>query len=892
MTAERGEKPTPPKNAEALIRQYESGERDFCGVVLSGATLIQVDLCDVILKEADLREAKLIVANLGRSDLRDIDLRYANLIGAELTKVDLRGGDLRGANLIEADFYQADLRGVDFRGANLTSANLEQARVDSSTIWSGISWDADTKFPSGFYPTDLNRHETYKPYPVELVDALDQLTLDRYAVEKEKRPIGQALKDKIRNTTQKLNAIRPAQAGDVVANAELIDVIGSGDFGDVWEARDLTTQKKVAVKIFHASKMALSLTLHYFRRGVEAMEKLTRVSGRPESVIALQEVEPSRLAFSMPLIPKTDLRKQIKNWSLEQKLMFFRNVCEAVKFAHANRILHRDIKPENILVTDELKPILTDFDICDLLFKKTLSTQSKGSMVYASPEQLLGSNQREFSTDIYSLGRILHFLLLEKDPSFLHEKTPELSELWDQPEGLVRLIRKCTLFERGDRYQSVDELLLDLKEYERDPKTANIGIEHPTVSRGSTLLGQIKRHPMALGAGATIIAALIGFAGLIIAAKIQSNDKPATGSGQTDVPVGIPSGSSDQKAHAPFSFAVLGDSRDHNPSGVNISTVKKILDHVEVQKEVSLVVYTGDMVNGAANADDMAIQLEHWKNLIKPYQNRGMEFLVTAGNHEIDDGTAREFEPGRLGHPTPEALAHQQAMKAAFPNLPSNGPANGGFTYWRRIGDILFVMLDSFRPGYFNTVDIAWLKEVLSRKAADPRPAHIFVATHSPAFPSGGHVMNSLPNYSLDRKELAQQMVPTWPWQPGKGGPRDVDVDWRSKRDALWQVLGEADVTAFLAGHEHNLSVQRIAGVWHLVSGAMTKKLYPENRVPLGLYGGHPHSPRAGHTYWSGGDRIWGYMLITTSVPVASARIFGWTKSDPEIRLIKTVELY
>jgi hypothetical protein len=347
-----------------------------------------------------------------------------------------------------------------------------------------------------------------------------------------------------------------------------------------------------------------------------------------------------------------------------------------------------------------------------------------------------------------------------------------------------------------------------------------------------------------------------------------------------------------------FSFAVMGDSRGGAASvgadgsgGIHSHALKKALDHLVTQGRADLVVFTGDMVQGATTSERLVEQLADWNAMVAPYQERGIRFLTTAGNHEIDDGTKRELEPARLGQPTAEALANQHALLAAFPDQPRNGPAAGGLTFWTRVyrGELLLVFLDSFRPGQFNTVDTAWLRQILSGPAVEPPPAHVFVVTHSPAFPTGGHVADSLPNYNLDRQQIADAGLDPWPWEPGRGGPRDVDVDYRTRRDTLWSALVEHRVTALLAGHEHNLSRQRVGGVWQLVSGGLANHLYAQNTVPLSLYGGAPQNPRAGDTIEV--LQVYGYYLITVAGARARAEAFGWTEPDDPVRLLDSFDL-
>ncbi len=92
---------------------YES-EKETLKEAVVDANLRDADLYDADLRGANLRGADLYGANLRRADLYGADLR-----GADLRRADLYGADLRGADLRDADLYDADLRGADLRGADL-----------------------------------------------------------------------------------------------------------------------------------------------------------------------------------------------------------------------------------------------------------------------------------------------------------------------------------------------------------------------------------------------------------------------------------------------------------------------------------------------------------------------------------------------------------------------------------------------------------------------------------------------------------------------------------------------------------------------------------------------------------------------------------------------------
>ena len=117
-----------------------------------------------------------------------------------------------------------------------------------------------------------------------------------------------------------------------------------------------------------------------------------------------------------------------KELSVPQRLALFKNVCEAVQFAHQNFVVHRDLKPDNILVAEDGTPRLLDFGTAKLLSPslakpgRELTREGFQSFTpqYASPEQVLG-NPITTASDTYSLGVLLYRLVTGSLPYELKE---------------------------------------------------------------------------------------------------------------------------------------------------------------------------------------------------------------------------------------------------------------------------------------------------------------------------------------------------------------------------------------------------------------------------------------------------------------------------------------
>lgn len=323
----------------------------------------------------------------------------------------------------------------------------------------------------------------YRPYPVKIVDALEALTRAR-ETRRDVTPLERQEQQKgIDRLVGALKQTASPRTGDVVVGARLVTVVGKGNFGVVWQATEIDSGKSVAVKIFDSDRLGLSLALYHFRRGVRAMEHLCSAEDRPQSIVALLRTDTAKLAFSMQFVESGCLENiRSRGWSTGKKLEVFHELCTAVRFAHRHGVLHRDIKPLNVIIGANGLPVLTDFDIADLLFAGTQTTLASGTVSYSAPEQLSHNTRRDATGDVYSLGRVLHFLLAEQTPPLVFQPELALQGLMDltedrAPIGLIRIIYKCTKLEPDERYAHVDELLVDLGNALSNPQKVGTAIK-------------------------------------------------------------------------------------------------------------------------------------------------------------------------------------------------------------------------------------------------------------------------------------------------------------------------------------------------------------------------------------------------------------------------------
>lgn len=206
-----------------------------------------------------------------------------------------------------------------------------------------------------------------------------------------------------------------------------------------------------------------------FRRSIQAMNRLSKDRQSPASIVRFHKADASKLAFRMDYYPGGHLEDIARRkWDREQKLTIFTKICQAVEFAHHRGVIHRDIKPANVVLTSDGIPVLTDFDIADIQFVSTLSvaTGGLGTPVFAAPEQIENGENATEQSDIYSLGRLLHFMLLERSPGLQIEHDPNLENLARFLPALVAIVRKATQFDPVRRHRTVSELIDEVERHQ------------------------------------------------------------------------------------------------------------------------------------------------------------------------------------------------------------------------------------------------------------------------------------------------------------------------------------------------------------------------------------------------------------------------------------------
>jgi serine/threonine protein kinase/WD40 repeat protein len=272
---------------------------------------------------------------------------------------------------------------------------------------------------------------------------------------------------------------------------KLTEKIAAGGMGIVYRARQDLVDREVAVKMIHPA-LANAKMFARLKEEIATMGRLQHVGIVHIFDADIHHFDPDgkhgAIFYTMELVEGPTMRKWMKEEkpSLEQKLGFFAQVCDAVAYAHKKGVIHRDLKPENILVRPSLVPAVLDFGLSRIMMEvsplgeKGSSNDSKppememsGTPAYMSPERWAQSGD-DHRGDLYALGVILYELLwgsrpLEFDTCDCFEDMKEAALGWtfqgitkEQREGIdepvLRIIPRLLAKEPDNRPQSAGEV--------------------------------------------------------------------------------------------------------------------------------------------------------------------------------------------------------------------------------------------------------------------------------------------------------------------------------------------------------------------------------------------------------------------------------------------------
>ncbi|MBX9669674.1 MAG: protein kinase [Candidatus Obscuribacterales bacterium] len=279
----------------------------------------------------------------------------------------------------------------------------------------------------------------------------------------------------------------PEERPDFGCRYEVLDLIGHGGMGSVYKVRDRQLDSVFAIKTLNRELVKDQVAQKRFEKEVEATTRLNHPS---LATVYGYGVDASGAPYMvMDFVDGRSLDEIIEEVGAlepERACNILIQIAEGLQSAHLQGLVHRDIKPTNVIITGEGKletAKLVDFGIAVALPTESRATRDLtqtgevfGSPHYMSPEQCLGF-MIDNRSDIYSFGCMMYETLTGKPP--FSGSTPVqliIDHINTDPKSfprsvicnrlltmMQRITMKCLLKEQSIRYQTMEELLKDLR---------------------------------------------------------------------------------------------------------------------------------------------------------------------------------------------------------------------------------------------------------------------------------------------------------------------------------------------------------------------------------------------------------------------------------------------
>lgn len=302
---------------------------------------------------------------------------------------------------------------------------------------------------------------------------------------------------------------------------EIVRELGRGGMGVVLEARQVSLNRPVAIKLIKAGLLANDAELRRFQNEAEAVALLDH-----PGIVTAYEVgqHQGQQYLAMQLVRGESLASLLATYQDQPREIaeLVADVAEAVAHAHSRGILHRDLKPANILVDAEGHPHILDFGLAKRIesdVEMTATGAILGTPAYMAPEQAAGGrNNVTTATDVYGLGSVLYALLTGRAPfsgdsvfetlEALRSRPPDPPSRLNlkAPRDLETICLKCLEKDPRRRYGSAQALAEDLRAW---LESRPIAARRVGMFERAWLWGK-RRPAIAALAGSTLLAIIGG----------------------------------------------------------------------------------------------------------------------------------------------------------------------------------------------------------------------------------------------------------------------------------------------------------------------------------------------------------------------------------------------
>jgi eukaryotic-like serine/threonine-protein kinase len=295
--------------------------------------------------------------------------------------------------------------------------------------------------------------------------------------------------------------------GQTISHYKILEHLGGGGMGVVYKAQDTKLDRHVALKFLPPE---LTSDPEAKQRFVHEAKAASALDHNNICVVhEIGETDDGQIFIVMACYEGETLKKKIERGPLPlgDAINIAAQIARGLQAAHETGMVHRDIKPANIMVTAKGEAKILDFGVAKLAGRAILTKAGStvGTVAYVSPEQARGEEVDQRS-DIFSLGVVLYEMITGHRPfrgeheaaitySVMNETPDPLARYKARvPKELQRVIDKSLPKEKAERYQHVDEMLVDLR---------RVQLETPASRRANR---KVRNVPLFLGAGIAVVA--------------------------------------------------------------------------------------------------------------------------------------------------------------------------------------------------------------------------------------------------------------------------------------------------------------------------------------------------------------------------------------------------
>lgn len=351
--------------------------------------------------------------------------------------------------------------------------------------------------------------------------------------------------------------LKKVTVGETFNQYRVISLLAAGGMGEVYLAEDMRLKRRVALKFLPA--VLTKDKTHLCRFELEARSVAALSHPNVCTVHEVIETGDGRHCIVMEYVGGKTLRQLVANGPIkvDEALDIAVQIASALSAAHMAGIVHRDIKPENVMVRSDGYVKVLDFGLAKLAQTRSEKTSSEaetraievktlpgmvmGTVAYMSPEQARGLPV-DVRTDLWSLGVVLYEMVVGKHPFQGSTPTDVIISIAERhPESLAKsapeaiplqpIITKALAKDRNKRYQTAEDVMVDLKRLKRN-LDLGVDLDHdtqstsPLVHDNTALIShRLTKHRVML---LIALLVLLGIGGFFWARWIRQSSTPPT----------------------------------------------------------------------------------------------------------------------------------------------------------------------------------------------------------------------------------------------------------------------------------------------------------------------------------------------------------------------------